>query len=198
MITAWYIGNYKGDIRGKIGYWLIRLGQWRQHFGRIVHCEAILAGTWTSAVICSASRRDGMQVRAKVTDLNPAHWIILNVPLWDQAEWEVRVKPLLKTPYSDVGAVSSASPFISLLLGPFVGPIANLGQWCSRLLLQGAGVEGAEDMSVSEAFAHVVNLPGTVDITKRFFSTPPPGNLVNIQPPDHPFLKTNPQEADHA
>lgn len=191
MIVAWYIGNHKGDLLGMLGYWLIRLGQARQHFGKVTHCEAILAGAWYSAVICGASRRDGKRVRVKVTDLNPEHWVVLDIPLWSQSEWEARVRPLLGAPYSDVGAISSASPFWSLILGLFAGPIADLGQWCSRLILQGADVVGAEDMSVSEAMTYVVNLPGTKDITAEFFSTPRPGNLVNISPPDHPFLKIN-------
>lgn len=198
MIVAWYVGNHKGDLLGMIGYWLIRLGQWRQVFGKVTHCEAVLAGHWYSAVICGASRRDGKRVRAKVTELNPAHWRILEIPLWSQPEWERQARPLLGTPYSDAGAISSASPMLSLLLGPFVGPIARLGQWCSRFILQGAGVVGAEDMSVSEAMTYAVNLPGTVDITAEFFSTPRPGNLVNIEPPEHPFLKIQQQEAINA
>lgn len=191
MIVAWYIGNHKGDLLGMLGYWLIRLGQVRQHFGKVTHCEAVLAGHWYSAVICGASRRDGKRVRAKVTELNPKHWRVLDIPLWSQSEWEARVQPLLGAPYSDIGAVSSASPFWSLIFGLFAGSIADLGQWCSRLVLQGADVIGAEDMSVSEAMIYVINLPGTRDITSEFFATPKPGNVVNIPPPEHPFLKIN-------
>lgn len=187
MRTAWYIGNHKGDLLGMLGYWLIRLGQWRQRFGRTTHCEAILAGAWYKAVICGASRRDGKRVRAKVTDLNPKHWVILDVPLWDQASWEKEAEPLIGVPYSDIGAISSSSPFLSLVLGLFTEPIKELGQWCSRFLLQPAKVEGAEDMNVSEAMAVVLALPGTQDITKAFFAEPVPVDLVNIKV-DHRFL----------
>jgi hypothetical protein len=185
MITAWYQGRHKGDLLGSIGYWLIRLGQWRQKFGRTTHCEAILAGYWYSAVIAGASRRDGKRVRAKVTDLEPGNWRIYDVPLWDQLLWEAKAVNMIGMPYSDAGAVSSASPFWSLLLGPFVGPIVLLNQWCSRFLLQAAGVIGSEDLSTSEAEALVVNLPGTRDITDEFFGVKPPSVII---PTDHPFL----------
>lgn len=194
MITAWYVGNHKKDgAISLIGYWMIRIGQWRQLFGRVTHCEALLIGPWYSAVIAGCSRKDGKRVRVKLTELNPGNWRIIHVPSIDAEEWEARFKPLIGTPYSDAGAVSSASPFWSLILGPFVGPIALLGQWCSRTLLQCMGIAGAEDLSVSEAMTVVMALPGSEDITDAYFAVTRPEGVI---PSSHPLLPTTLQEKE--
>lgn len=188
MITLWHIGNYKGDIPGKLGWMAIRLGQWRQRYERATHCEALLDGNWKRATICGASLRDDKMVRAKVAELKAKNWIVINVPKWEQHVWESRVRDLIGKPYSIIGAVSSASPFWSLVFGIFSRKkVVDLNQWCSRLILDGAGVIGAEDMSVSEALTYVMNLEGSTDITREFFERDPDEFQDDLTPP-HPFL----------
>jgi hypothetical protein len=176
MLTAFYIGNHKDDgWLARVGYVLIRAGQWLQRFGRATHCEAILQGPWWAAEIAGASRRDGAQVRVKTVALTPGNWLILDVPAWDLAEFRARLQPLLGAPYSDLGAAASASVAVGFLVWLLGKDIAGLGQWCSRTLLQCAGVEGAEDASVAEAMTIALALPGTRDVTDEYFSGGPDG-----------------------
>lgn len=175
MLTAWYIGDHSKDgFMARLGYALIRLGQIGQKYGRATHCEGIVVGPWWSCTIAGASRRDGAQVRFKTVDLTPGHWVILDVPQWDVVAFTAEAEKLAGTPYSDIGAASSAS----MLVGAFVRMagvrVAELGQWCSRFLPQCNKVQGAEDMSVSEAMTLALALPGTRDVTADFFSTPKP------------------------
>lgn len=177
MRTAWYIGDHKKDtLLARVGYWLIRFGQVRQRFGGHTHVEAIISGPWWNATIIGATRRkeDGACVRIKTTGLTPGNWLILDVPAWDHAEFMKRAKPLLGTPYSDVGAAASASMFVGFILWCAGVVIENLDQWCSRFILQSAGVEGAEDFNVAEAFTLAKSLPGSVDVTAEYFAASKP------------------------
>jgi hypothetical protein len=168
MITAWYKGDHKKDgILARIGYWAIRFGQANQRFGGYTHCEAVFTQNGR-VTIASASLRDG-GVRIKETMLNPDHWDILDVPAWEEMLAIPWFATKAGTPYSVIGAMSSASLLVNLVLRLFKVTPTDLGQWCSRTLGEAAGVEGAEDMSVSELFALASNLPGTKDITESFF-----------------------------
>ncbi len=172
MLTAWYIGDHsEDDFLARLGYRLIRFGQTAEKYGYATHCEAIIGGEWHNCQIVGASRRDGKQVRAKTVRMTPGNWRILSVPAWDLAEFNARALPLLGTPYSDFGAAASASLLVRAIAWALRIDIASLDQWCSRFLGQGAGVYGAEDLSVSELMAHAVNLYGTVDVTEQFFAT---------------------------
>jgi hypothetical protein len=173
MLAAFYIGDHKDDdFWSRVGYFLIRLGQSAEKYGYATHCEAIQGGPWWNCSIIGASRRDGKQVRQKTVRLTPGNWRILSVPAWDLADFNARAMPLLGTPYSDFGAAASASMLVRVIAWALQIDIASLSQWCSRFLGQGAGVYGAEDLSVSELMAHAVNLYGTVDVTDAYFSTP--------------------------
>lgn len=86
MRIAFYTGDHAADgLMARAGWALTRLAQ-KGRYGHITHCEAIHAlhadGTVT---IASASLRDN-GVRSKRIRLNPAHWIIANVPSWDVQE----------------------------------------------------------------------------------------------------------------
>lgn len=171
MLTLWYVGDHKDDgLLARVGYALIRLGQVGQKYGRATHCEALIEGDWWAATIAGASLRDGAQVRVKPgVALNPAHWVVLDVPLWDgpaAARW---FDAHQGTPYSMLGAAASASMAVGLLVLLLRRPVATLGQWCSRALGDAAAVDGAEDMSVSELMAVALALPGTRDVTADFF-----------------------------
>ena len=85
MKVCLYIGNHAADG------WLARLG-WRitrrvqkGPYSNVTHVEAIHAEHADGSVtIASASLRDG-GVRSKQTLLDPANWLIVDVPLWDVA-----------------------------------------------------------------------------------------------------------------
>lgn len=175
MLTLWYIGDHRDDgFWPRVGYFVIRLGQTAERFGYATHCEAVQGGPWWACCIVGASRRDGAQVRQKTVALNPAHWRVLDVPLWDLQAFVQRATPLLGTRYSDFGAAASASMLARIAASVLRIDIASLGQWCSRFLADGNGVQGAEDFSVSELMALAWSLPGTRDVTVEFFSTPQP------------------------
>jgi hypothetical protein len=174
MLTAWYIGDHKEDGQAaRLGVLAIRFGQIGQKWGRVTHCEAILMGPWHCATIASASLRDG-GVRIKTTDLNPAHWIILDVPVWDVVSVAAWFERRAGTPYSTIGAMSSASMLIGAVLKLCGVVVSALDMWCSRALGDAAGVGGAEDMSVSELMALAMALPGTRDVTPEYFDTRKP------------------------
>jgi len=172
MLTAWYIGDHDDDgYLARLGYKITRIGQVRQLFGQVTHCEAILdVGFDGIHRIAGASLRD-KGVRVKLTELNREHWTILDVPLWDRVRclaW-FEAKSALKIPYSALGAASSASPLVSLCLDAAGVDRLAIGQWCSRALGESVGVIGSEDMNVSELMTLSWNMPGTRDVTRKFF-----------------------------
>lgn len=173
MLAAFYIGDHKDDgLLARVGYFVIRIGQILEKFGRATHCEAIQDGPWWNCSIIGASRRDGKQVRQKTVRLTPGNWRILSVPAWDLADFNTRAMPLLGTPYSDLGAAASASLLVRFVAWTLRIDVSKKGQWCSRFLGDGGGMHGAEDLSVSELMGHLMNLYGTVDVTDSYFSTP--------------------------
>ena len=82
MLIAHYIGNHSADgLAARAGWALTRYTQ-AGPFGQVTHCEAIHEEFSNGEVlIASASLRDG-GVRAKRVRMNPAHWMIVNCPVW--------------------------------------------------------------------------------------------------------------------
>lgn len=173
MLIAFYKGGHeKDDLTARIGYALIQIGQINQVYGNLTHCEAILSGTWQAAQIASASVRDGYQVRIKTTGMNPAHWMVMEVPTADLPRahaWFLRNQGLR---YSMVGATASALWLARLVLKVAGKRPADLGQWCSRSVAEALGLVGAEDMNVAELAALLMSMPGTRDVTEDFFKQP--------------------------
>lgn len=83
MKAAFYIGDHaKDDALTRIGWAATRIVQ-KGIYRRVTHVEAILEEHEDGSVtIGSASLRDG-GVRTKTVKLDPAHWIIIDVPAWD-------------------------------------------------------------------------------------------------------------------
>lgn len=83
MKVALYIGDHADDgLMARIGWWLTRKVQKGPYAG-VTHVEAIHAEHNDGSVtIAGASLRDG-GVRAKRTQLNPDHWLIVDIPQWD-------------------------------------------------------------------------------------------------------------------
>lgn len=170
MIVLGYIGNHRKDgFMARLGWGLIRLGQSKHRFGKVTHTEAVLCGQWWNCTIASATARDDATIRIKTTELNPEHWIVLDVPLWDREKSETWFKANVGTPYSKLGAAASASMLVAMVLDIAKVDVLTLGSWCSRAVPESVGVQGAEDLSPSEVFTLAWALPGTVDITVQFF-----------------------------
>lgn len=170
MLVALYHGDHKKDgLMARLGYWSIRFGQLGEEYSQYTHCEVIFAGDRDQVRMGSASFRDGKQVRITDAKLNPDHWTIIDVPVDDPLVVEAWFVDHLEEPYSMIGAMSSASLLIRVIL--FVCDIEadELDQWCSRSLGLSFGLKGADNMSVSELAAALWNIRGTRDVTKEFF-----------------------------
>ena len=110
MKCALYIGTHdKDDWLARVGYYLTRHTQ-KGAYGHVTHCEAIHAEhTDGSVTIASASLRD-KGVRAKIVHLNPAHWLIADVPQWDVAESIWLLSETAGRPYDWRGALATRLP----------------------------------------------------------------------------------------
>lgn len=169
MKVAFYYGDHKDDGFGRVGYWFIRRGQVKEQFAHFSHCEAVFEGDHKKALIGSASVRDGNQVRVKQTGLKKGRWVVWDVPRLNTAKSKSWFYQNSGTPYSMIGAMSSAVWFVKAALSLFGVDPRSLGQWCSRSIGESVELVGAADMHVSELATVLWNLPGTVDVTKQFF-----------------------------
>ena len=114
MKTAHYIGTHRKDkLSVRIGWALTRLVQFGP-FKKVTHSEAILLEYTDGKVLLgSSSARDG-GVRQKIARLNPAHWLIIDVPQWDVAKAQAwfDLPANLDQPYSWGGAARAGLPFL--------------------------------------------------------------------------------------
>ena len=156
-----YIGRHEKDsLLARLGWGLVRLAQVGEQYRRVTHCEMLLGGTWSSALIGGASLRDG-GVRIKQTDLTPGNWIVLEVPAWDEKEARRRLEAEVGAGYDKPGAMATIFWFIA----------HSLSKWfCSELLAYLAGLMDAHRYKPSTLFALAASLPGTRDITDEVFN----------------------------
>lgn len=110
MLLAFYTGDHKQDgWPSRIGLLATRLLQ-KGPYGYITHCEAIHAqhddGTVT---IASASFRDG-GVRSKRCALDPASWLVVDVPAWDVERSIALLQQTKGEPYDWRGALATCLP----------------------------------------------------------------------------------------
>jgi hypothetical protein len=110
MRVALHIGDHAADgFFARCGWWLTRKVQ-KGPYARVTHVEAIHAEhTDGTVTIASASLRDG-GVRSKRVRLNPAHWLIVDVPQWDVARSIELLAATNGMPYDWRGAVATAFP----------------------------------------------------------------------------------------
>lgn len=170
MLVAFYKSNHKKDpFPASLGYAFIKLGQIGEAFSEFTHCEAIFEGDKEKVRMGSASVRDGYEVRITEAQLNPEHWVILDVPSKSAEESELWFLQNVKTTYSMIGAMASATWIVRIFLHLFQIKATELGQWCSRAVPESMQIKGSENMNVSEFMTVLVNLPGTRDVTAEFF-----------------------------
>ena len=158
MLIAHYTGDHTGDgLLARIGVSLTRLGQ-KGPYGHITHTEAIHAehsdGTVT---IASSSLRDG-GVRSKRTQLNPAHWIITDVPQWDVAQSALLLAHTEGWPYDLRGALSTMLP------GRPSDKAYFCNRWVSAPYLRAAGSFGPHHLAA-------ICLTVGQDVTDEFFDS---------------------------
>jgi hypothetical protein len=84
MKVALYVGDHAGDsLWTRMGAWLTRYAQKGDEFGRVTHCEAVLAehGDGTADIASSSVRDGGVRIMRRVL-LQPGNWLIVEVPTW--------------------------------------------------------------------------------------------------------------------
>lgn len=157
MLIAHYTGDHSADgLLTRAGVALTRLGQ-KGPYGYITHTEAIHAQHPDGRVtIASASLRDG-GVRAKQVMLNPAHWIITDVPQWDVLESRLLLERTKAWPYDWRGALATMLP------GTQSGNAFFCNQWVGAPYLRASGTFGPHH------FAAICLSVGR-DITTEFFT----------------------------
>jgi len=122
MLIAHYIGDHASDtLMVRLGWAATRLVQ-RGIYKDVTHCEAILGEQADGAVaIASATLRegglrkdgtsapDGVRIKHGVR-LDPAHWLIADVPIWSAARAAQWFGLHEGEPYDLRGAWASALP----------------------------------------------------------------------------------------
>ena len=156
MKVALYIGDHAQDsLSARAGWWMTRHTQ-KGPYGDVTHVEAIHAEyTDGSVLIASASLRDG-GVRDKEVVLNPAHWRIADVDLWDvQASIELMERTRGK-PYDWRGALATRLP------GGHNGDSWFCNEWVGEPFLRASATFGPHH------FAAICLSIGR-DVTREFF-----------------------------
>ena len=156
MKVALYIGDHAADgLLARLGWWITRRVQ-KGPYAHVTHVEAIHDEHPDGSVtIASASLRDG-GVRSKRAVLNPAHWLIIDVPLWDTQKSEDSLEETTGMGYDWRGALATCLPG---------APDADrwfCNEWVGHPYLRGAETFGPHH------FAAICLSLGT-DVTEEFF-----------------------------
>ena len=157
MLIAHFVGDHAKDtLLTRAGWWLTRLAQ-KGPYGNVTHMEAIhMLHADGSVVIASASLRDG-GVRSKRVTLDPHHWRIADVPMWDVERSKDLLSETVGQPYDWRGAAALFLPG---------SPVAE--QWfCSEWVLK-PYIRASETFSPAQAAAIVFSLGR--DVTIEFFA----------------------------
>lgn len=110
MLVAHYIGNHEKDTRlVRAGWYMTKLAQ-KGPYSHVTHNEAIHEEFSDGTVqIASASIRDN-GVRSRRTRLNPAHWMIVDVPHWNIEQSIDLLRKTNGSPYDVRGALATQLP----------------------------------------------------------------------------------------
>lgn len=159
MEIAFYIGDHKGDApHVRLGWWATRLVQ-KGKYKQVTHVEAVLSEHVDGSVtIGSSSLRDG-GVRIKTCKLNPAHWLIADVPAWDAVRANRWFSAHLSEKYDWRGAFASCMPFSWDINGHW---------FCNGAVGASAGLQDSEKFGPAQ-FAAICYSFGR-DVTEEFFS----------------------------
>lgn len=156
MLVAHYIGNHAADTLLVRAGWAITRYTQKGKYGYVTHSEAIHAEhTDGSVTIASSSLRDG-GVRSKTVFLNPAHWLITDMPGWDV---ELSIDLLARTQgqeYDLRGALATRLPGNDSSVRWFCN------KWVSFPFLRAAGTFGPHHLAA-------ICMSAGRDVTQAFF-----------------------------
>jgi hypothetical protein len=168
MIILGYIGNHAGEgFRRRAGREIIRLGQLGYTHRDVTHVEMLLRGTWDNADIASSSLMDGGVRIKQGVRLNPAHWIAISVPGWDEPEASGWFFAHKGEPYDSRGALGSV----------LYGFGANDGWFCNEAC--GASVRQLDPHKMPPAgfINYCLGQSGARIVTAEFFATERPAAM---------------------
>lgn len=172
MLTLHYIGAHKGET------WTAALGdrviRWAQRgysapARHVTHTEALLGGVWRAATIASSSLidddgsgRGGVRIKSDVR-LNPAHWIVLDLPDAPGRTVDKSVRWFIRhggAGYDTLGAPGSVA---GALLGH------RPGKWfCTEAVAASMGFQDPHMMCPAAFFLKLIEM-GARDVTADFF-----------------------------
>jgi hypothetical protein len=161
MLIAHFTGDHSAEgWQSRLGAALTKLGQ-KGPYSNITHTEAIhQENADGSVIIASSSLRDG-GVRSKRVTLNPAHWIITDVPQWDVAQSVLLLERTRGWPYDLLGALATVLP------GRPSDSAYFCNRWVSQPYLQASGSFGPHHLAA-------ICLSIGQDVTKDFFNARKP------------------------
>jgi hypothetical protein len=110
MKLAFYIGEHAEDtLMVRAGWWITKFVQ-KGPYSHVTHVEAIHTEYSDGSVfIASSSIRDN-GVRGKRVKLNPAHWMIVDMPQWDTLLSVNFLEHTKYAPYDWRGAIATCMP----------------------------------------------------------------------------------------
>ena len=157
MLIILYIGDHaKDDLLTQVGWWLTELAQ-KGPYDNVTHMEAVHElHADGSVTIASASLRDG-GVRPKRVKLNPHHWLIADVGVWDVECSKDLLTDTVGQPYDWRGALALFLPG---------SPVA--GRWFCNHWVLSPYIKASETFSPAQAAAIVFSLGR--DVTDSFFA----------------------------
>lgn len=158
MLVALYIGDHAGDVLYvRLGWALTRLAQ-KGAFARVTHCEAILGvhADGTADIASSSLRDGGVRIKQGVR-LDPAHWLIADVPQWDDVRSATWFFDQDGAPYDWRGALATVLP-----------GHASEGYFCNEAVAASAGLQTPQCFTPAQ-FAAICLSFGR-DVTAQFFN----------------------------
>jgi len=156
MLISHYIGDHADDsLLERAGVMFTRLAQ-KGPYSDVTHTEAIHAlHADGSVTMASSSLRDG-GVRPKTVRLNPMHWLITDVPMWDVQQSIALLEVTNGQPYDWRGAWALFLP------GSPDGRSSFCNKWVATPYLQAPGT-----FSPSQFCAICMSIGA--DVTAEFF-----------------------------
>lgn len=158
MKLAHYIGDHAADTTlVRLGWRLTRLAQ-KGPYGIVTHVEAIHEEHADGSVsIASASLRD-KGVRPKKVTLDPDHWWVVDVPLWDVQRSIDFLDLTIGLPYDYRGALATMLPGSQ-----------DSARWFCNEWVAAPFIKAPGSFSPSQFAAITLSL-GT-DVTREFFAS---------------------------
>lgn len=161
-----FIGQHaKDDLTARIGWAIVRLAQVGAVYKRVTHVESLLYGPWHKATIASSSLRDGGVRINRDVRLNPAHWLVIDVPSWDVEKAIDWYDTHQGAKYDWRGAVATIFWFL---------PDSKRSWFCNEAVAAPHGLIDAKRQTPAEFIATLMSFPGSRDVTSEFFSESEP------------------------